>query len=95
MMPPMNNRLMRPRARRPDAPKILTANQTSGLTWSRPVSNGAKITKYRVYETGVRIGETASDDPQWPNDPTAGLAYEVSAVNAVGEGPKSRRVVAT
>jgi hypothetical protein len=81
--------------RRPDAPRILTANQTSGLTWTKPAINGAKITKYRVYENGVRIGETLSDDTQWPNDPTAGLSYEVSAVNAAGEGPKSKPVKAT
>jgi hypothetical protein len=94
-VPPMNNRLMRMQRRRPDAPRILTANQTSGLTWTKPAINGAKITKYRVYESGVRIGETLSDDPQWPNDPTAGLSYEVSAVNAAGEGPKSKPVKAT
>ena len=93
-MPPMNNRLMRPRARRPDAPKILTANQTSGLTWSRPASNGARITEYRIYESGQRLDETGGDETQWLYAPNAGLPYQVSAVNAVGEGPKSKPVVA-
>ena len=94
-MPPMNNRLLRMQRRRPDAPRILTANQTSGLTWTKPVSNGARITKYRVYETGLLIGETIGDDTQWPNDPTAGLSYQISAINAAGEGPKSKSVKAT
>lgn len=93
-MPPMNNRLMRPRARRPDAPRMLTADQTNGVTWTKPASNGARITEYRIYEAGNLLDVTSGDDARWPYGPSVGLLYQVSAVNAVGEGPKSKPVVA-
>jgi len=95
MMPPMNNRLMRPRARRPDAPRIITANAVlSGLSWSAPASNGARLTFYRVYENGSLKTTLSASLTAYPVAPTAGAGYEVSAVNSVGEGKKSRQVVA-
>ena len=94
-MPPMNNRLMRPRARRPDAPRILTADSIVGITWTTPASNGAGITEFRIYEGGELLEVVTGGETQWPYAPSAGLSYQVSAVNAVGEGPKSKAVVAT
>ena len=90
----MNNRLMRPRARRPDAPRILTANQTSGLTWSRPASNGARIIEYRVYENGAFLDVLDGSTTTFPQLPLPGSVFQVSAVNSIGEGAKSRSVVA-
>ena len=94
-MPPMNNRLLRPRARRPDAPRILTANAVaSGLSWSVPASNGARLTFYRVYENSTLKATVAASLTTYPVAPTAGAGYEVSAINAAGEGPKSKSVKA-
>ncbi len=94
-MPPMNNRLMRPQRRRPDTPRILTANQTNGLTWTKPASNGARITAYNIYAGGSFLDMTDGNTTTAPELPNAGTAFQVAAVNAVGEGPKSRAVVAT
>ena len=95
-MPPMNNRLMRMQRRRPDAPRILTANAVlSGLSWSVPASNGARLTFYRVYENGTLKATVSASLTAYPVAPTAGAGYEVSAINAVGEGRKSKAVVAT
>ena len=90
----MNNRLMRPQRKRPDAPRILTANQTTGLTWTKPAFNGARITEYRIYENNSLTDVTAGDQTQWFT-PSVGQLYAVSAVNAVGEGKRSKAVRAT
>lgn len=93
-MPPMSNRTLRPQRKRPDAPRILTANQLDGLTWTKPASNGAAITEYRIYENGAVTDVTAGDQTQWYT-PSPGGRYDVSAVNAVGEGRRSKPVTAT
>jgi len=93
-VPPMNNRLMRPQRRRPDAPRILTANQTKPLAWTVPASNGARITEYRIYENNSLTDVTPGDQTEWIT-PGAGQLYAVSAVNAAGEGKKSKAVRAT
>ena len=90
----MSNRTLRPQRKRPDAPRILTANQAAGLTWTMPASNGAKIDEFRVYENGSLIDVTAGDQTEWFT-PSPGAGYEVAAVNAVGEGRRSRRVIAS
>ncbi len=92
-MPPMSNRTLRPQRKRPDAPRILTADQARGLTWTMPASNGSKIVEFRVYENGSLTDVTAGDQTEWFT-PSAGVGYEVTAVNAVGEGRRSRRVIA-
>jgi len=87
---------------RPDAP-VLTAeahNGTVHLTWTIPPDNGAPIGSYKIYKGTSPGGEswwlstksTAVDVPL-----TNGTTYylQVSAVNAVGEGPRSNEVAAT
>ena len=105
-MPPMNNRLLRPTKRkpsRPGPPTITAAFYDPGdggtnVQWTAPASDGgAAITGYRVY----------FDDEYVTPDTIVGSTYyrfegnftgynvQVSAVNAVGEGPRSAPVVAT
>ena len=96
---PMNPRLLRPRRRPtvPGAPTITGADGYTGmLTWSAPASNGgSSITNYRIYEDGFFIDQVNGDVLTWPSIVGPGAGYEVSAVNAVGEGPKSAAVIAS
>ena len=96
---PMNPRLLRPRRRPtvPGAPTITGADGYTGmLTWSAPASNGGSIiTKYRIHEDGFFIDEVNGDVLMWPSIAGPGTAYEVSAVNVVGERPKSPAVIAS
>lgn len=93
-MPPMNNRLLRMQRRRPDAPRIVTANQTNGLKWTKPASNGARIVAYNIYSNGSFLDVTDGNTTTAPDLPNVGSVFQVSAINAVGEGPKSKPVVA-
>ena len=99
-MPPMNNRLLRPTKRkpsRPGPPTITSATDGNPATWAAPATDGGStITAYRVYVNGV--WDTASYDInsfESVDAVVAGQVIQVSAVNAVGEGPKSAPVVAT
>ncbi len=84
----------------PGAP-VLSATSTSALvhlSWTVPSDGGSTITNYKLYRTNgdVRVllatldAVTSYDD----STVTAGItySYEVSAVNAVGEGALSNRV---
>ena len=84
----------------PGAPTGLTA--TAGLTtidlnWVAPQSNGGSaITGYRIYRNGT-LAATVGAVLTWQDTGrTAGTtySYQVSALNAVGEGPKSSVVTA-
>lgn len=77
-------------------------NATVRLSWAAPSDGGSAITNYKIYRGTVSGGETllatvvnvmSYDD----NAVTNGTPYyyQVSAVNAVGEGPRSNEVVAT
>ena len=99
-MLPMNARLLRPTKRkpsRPGAPTITGADGSNGhLVWTAPASNGGSIiTKYRIHEGGFFVDEVNGDVLTWPSIAGPGTAYEVSAVNVVGEGPKSPAVIAS
>ena len=99
-MVPMNPRLLRPTKRkpsRPGPPTITGADGSNGhLVWTAPASNGgSSITNYRIYEDGFFIDQVNGDVLTWPSIVGPGAGYEVSAVNAVGEGPMSAPVVAT
>ena len=97
-MPPMNNRLLRPtkgKPARPGPPTITVAVESFSLEWLPPVSDGGSpILFYRVYLDGSLVDEVYGGTV-WVDAPSAGQVVEVSAVNAVGEGPKSAPVVAT
>src|SRR5207249_661520 len=90
----------------PGAPQGLSAtpgDTTVSLTWSPPVSNGGSpITNYKIYRGNSSGGESfhieignvlAYSDTGLSNGVT--YFYQVSAVNAVGEGPMSTEASAT
>lgn len=97
-MVPMNARLLRPTKRkpsRPGAPTITGAVESFSLEWLPPVSDGGSpILFYRVYLDGSLVDEVYGGTV-WVDAPSAGQVVEVSAVNAVGEEPRSAPVVAT
>ena len=76
----------------PSAPVITLAVDEVGIQWTTPSDGGSALTSYRLYKNG---GLVEPDDPALPwaqesSDPYAvGDVIQVSAVNAVGEGPKS------
>jgi fibronectin type 3 domain-containing protein len=89
----------------PRAPILNSAKAGNGgtaLSWSAPASNGgASITAYKIYRGSVSGGETllatvgavtSYNDTTAPNGKTS--YYVVSAVNAVGEGPRSNELSA-
>jgi fibronectin type 3 domain-containing protein len=89
-------------ANRPGAPTLLSSKSGSGgvaLTWNPPASNGgAGISAYKIYRGTTSGGETllttvgnvtTYTDKSAPNRK---LYYQVSAVNAVGEGPRSNEL---
>src|SRR5437773_2235747 len=95
-----------PRATVPSARQGLSAapgDATVSLTWSPPSSNGGSpITNYRVYRGFTSGGETllttlgvvtSYSDTAVTNGVT--YYYEVSALNNVGEGPRSSEASAT
>ena len=88
----------------PGAPAALAATAGDGevsLSWRAPASNGSVITGYNVYESttpgaeGPKVATTTGT-----NYTVTGLSdgtnyyFEVTAVNAAGEGPASSQVVA-
>jgi len=90
----------------PTAPRGLSASPgdaTVTLTWSAPSSNGGSpITNYRIYRDTSSNGETwlgtignvlTYSDTAVTNGVT--YYYQVSAVNGVGEGPRSNEASAT
>src|SRR5207302_6494038 len=90
----------------PSAPTNLAAtagNAQVGLTWQAPGSNGGSpITNYKVYRGTTSGGETLKatignvltyTDAGMTNGDT--YYYQVSAVNSVGEGPRSHEASST
>ena len=78
----------------PGAPTITSAINGNPATWAAPASDGGStITAYKFYVNGVwdlanyDINSLESADAVF-----TGQVVEVSAVNAVGEGPKSAPV---
>lgn len=79
----------------PGRPTITQAAEALPLEWTAPASNGGSpILFYRVYLDGSLADEWYGGT-SWVDSPYAGAVCEVSAVNVVGEGPKSMPVIAT
>src|SRR5205807_2006913 len=90
----------------PGAPQGLSAtpgDTTVSLTWSPPVSNGGSpITNYKIYRGNssggesvhIEIGNVLAYSDTGLSDGFT-YFYQVSAVNAVGEGPMSTETSAT
>ena len=97
-MPPMNPRLLRPtrqRPRVPGAPRNVVAIESFQITWHPPLSDGGSpVLEYRVYVDGVVVETVTAPQTESIDAVAAGSVVRVSAVNAVGEGPKSDPVVA-
>lgn len=94
----MDHRRMVPRRRigRPGVPTITVAVEANPVEWLPPASNGGSpITEYRVYVDGDLFETVAAPETSTVNSVAGGAAVQVSAVNAVGEGPKSATVIAT
>ena len=90
----------------PDAPTGLTAtpsNSQVALNWSASLNVGSvSITSFNVYRGNASGGEillTTLGDVQTYTDPSVingqKYYYRVSAVNSIGEGPKSNEASAT
>jgi hypothetical protein len=64
--------------------------QSAMLAWSTPDDGGSPITGYRVYRNDAAAAAVGADVNTF-TDPssTPDTGYRVSAVNAVGEGPRS------
>lgn len=81
----------------PGAPTITSAIAENPIVWSAPADNGgSSITGYKFYANGVwdTVPYEASVNASLDSY-LAGTVVEVSAVNAVGEGPKSAPVTVT
>lgn len=79
------------------APPQLTAalqGQTAMLAWSTPDNGGSPITGYRVYRNNALAASVPADVNSWTDgSSTASTSYQVSAVNAAGEGERSLAVL--
>lgn len=82
---------------RPTAPRNLSASAGPGIgeisiAWDRPADDGGtNVTAYRIYRDDRMVAETASRsfvDTGLSNGTR--YTYRVSAVNEVGEGPRSQ-----
>lgn len=75
------------------APPQLTASlqgQAAHLAWSTPDDGGSPITGYRVYRNGSQLASVAANVNTYTDaSSSSSTSYQVSAVNAVGEGARS------
>ena len=79
---------------------VAVGNASASLSWDPPASTGgAPVLYYYVYRGGAKIGSVTYEQPRAWNDASltndVEYSYEVSAKNAVGEGPKSTTVKGT
>jgi hypothetical protein len=76
----------------PGAPTITSAVESFSVFWTTPSTGGSPLTGYRLYVNGslLEFDEWATESE---DSYSAGSVLQVSAVNAVGEGPKSAEVV--
>jgi hypothetical protein len=78
----------------PGAPTITSAINGNPATWAAPASDGGStITAYKFYVNGVwDLANYDINSLESADVVATGQVVEVSAVNAVGEGPKSAPV---
>lgn len=82
----------------PAAPQLTASlqGQAASLAWSTPDDGGSAITGYRVYRNDVLAASVGGDTNTFTDaSSTTSTSYRVSAVNAVGEGPKSSATTPT
>ena len=70
---------------------------SNGLTWTTPGDGGSAITGYKIYRDGALLATVGVVNAYTDNAVVNGVsyAYQVSAINAVGEGAKSNTVSLT
>ena len=78
----------------PGAPTITLAQALATVVWTTPSSGSSPLTGYRLYV--VSAGNVLAEDAAWKTSSNSGFSegdvIQVSAVNAVGEGPRSEPV---
>jgi hypothetical protein len=85
----------------PGAPTITSAfftGSSSFVAFTPPANDGGEsITDYLVYVAGQLTApdNIENNEAAFNNQDLSGLAVQVAAVNAVGEGPKSAPVTVT
>jgi hypothetical protein len=72
----------------PGAPTITVASAGQSVEWTTPSDGNSALTGYRLYADGL-LAEPLAWTTISANVYGAGEVIQVSAVNAVGEGPKS------
>lgn len=97
-MAAMNPRLLRPRSRGPTvpgSPTITSVADTNPVVWDPPATDGGSpLLGYRVYVNGSLFEDYGMPELTVSVDSVVtGQVVEVSAYNAVGEGPRSAPVV--
>ena len=98
---PKSNEANATPATTPTAPQNLTAtpgNAQIALNWTTPAENGGfSITNFTVYRNGTRLKLLGNVNTYTDSGLINGVtySYNISAMNSVGEGPKSIGVNAT
>jgi len=98
---PRSNEANATPATTPTAPQYLTdipGNTQIFLNWKAPVDNGgAAITNYTIYRNGTRFRQLGKIVTYTDSGLVNGVtySYNISALNSIGEGPKSIGVQAT
>jgi parallel beta-helix repeat protein len=85
----------------PQSPGTSSGDGYVNITWSAPADDGGSpITLYNIYRNGtVGVYDTVPASQLWYNDTSVingvTYTYNISAVNAVGEGPTTGNVAGT
>jgi hypothetical protein len=84
----------------PAAPQVVASKGDSGvnLSWTTPDNGGSEITGYKVYRgaqglPATLVATVGGDVHSFADTTTGSNYYQVSAVNAVGEGARSAAAI--